>query len=113
MDISVVIPVFNEEENLVVLQERLVNVITSFTNDYEIIFVNDGSKDNSLSVLKGLVHKNPQIKYIDLSKNFGHQTATFAGLEHANGNAIVIMDRAPELTFTPRIPPNRSAAAWS
>jgi dolichol-phosphate mannosyltransferase len=92
MDVSVVIPVFNEEGNLYVLHERLVNALTSITNNYEVIFVNDGSKDNSLSILKELAHKNPQIRYIDFSKNFGHQTAVFAGLEYAYGNAVVIID---------------------
>ncbi len=92
MDISVIVPVFNEESNLLVLHERLVNVITGITNQYEIIFVNDGSKDNSLTVIKTLVQQFPQIKYIDFSKNFGHQLAVFAGLEHASGNAIVIID---------------------
>lgn len=92
MDISVIVPVFNEESNLLVLHERLVNVITGITNQYEIIFVNDGSKDNSLTVIKTLAQQFPQIKYIDFSKNFGHQLAVFAGLEHASGNAIVIID---------------------
>ena len=92
MDISVVIPVFNEESNLLVLHERLVNVVTSISNKYELIFVNDGSKDKSLQILKELAKKNPQIKYIDFSKNFGHQLAVFAGLEHAKGDAIVIID---------------------
>lgn len=92
MDISVIVPVFNEESNLIVLHERLMNAITSITNDYEIIFVNDGSKDNSLTVLKNLASEFSQIKYIDFSKNFGHQLAVFAGLEHAKGNAIVIID---------------------
>jgi len=92
VDISVIVPVFNEESNLIVLHERLMNAITSITNDYEIIFVNDGSKDNSLTVLKNLASEFSQIKYIDFSKNFGHQLAVFAGLEHAKGNAIVIID---------------------
>ncbi len=92
MDISVIVPVFNEESNLIVLHERLMNAITSITNDYEIVFVNDGSKDNSLTVLKNLASEFSQIKYIDFSKNFGHQLAVFAGLEHAKGNAIVIID---------------------
>ena len=92
MDISVVIPVFNEEGNLDVLHERLLNAITSITNSYEMIFINDGSKDRSLSIIKELTKKNPQVKYIDFSKNFGHQTAIFAGLDHAKGNAIVIID---------------------
>ncbi|MDB5226819.1 MAG: yfdH, partial [Bacteroidota bacterium] len=92
MDISVVIPVFNEEGNLIVLYERLLNALTAITNNYEMIFVNDGSKDKSISLIKGLSEKNQQVKYIDFSKNFGHQTAIFAGLDHAKGNAIVIID---------------------
>ncbi len=92
MEISVIIPVFNEEKNLAVLHERLVDAVTSVTNNYEFIFVNDGSKDNSLTVIKDLAQKNPQIKYIDFSKNFGHQLAVFAGLEHAKGNVVVIID---------------------
>ena len=92
MDISVVIPVFNEESNLPVLYERLVNSVTSISNDYELIFVNDGSKDNSLNIIKELSVKNAQVKYIDFSKNFGHQLAVFAGLENAKGDTIVIID---------------------
>ena len=92
MDISVVIPVFNEESNLPVLYERLVNSVTSISNDYELIFVNDGSKDNSLNIIKELSLKNAQVKYIDFSKNFGHQLAVFAGLENAKGDTIVIID---------------------
>jgi dolichol-phosphate mannosyltransferase len=92
VDISVVIPVFNEETNLPVLYERLVNSVTSISNEYELIFVNDGSKDNSLNVIKALSLKNPQVKYIDFSKNFGHQLAVFAGLENAKGDSIVIID---------------------
>lgn len=92
MDISVVIPVYNEENNLSVLLDRLVNTVTTLTNEYELIFVNDGSRDKSLEIIKGFSTANPQVKYIDFSKNFGHQLAVFAGLEHASGNAIVIID---------------------
>ena len=92
MEISVVIPIFNEEANIHLLHERLVNAVTAVTNDYELIFVNDGSKDKSLSIIKELAAKFPQVKFIDFSKNFGHQIAVFAGLEHAQGNTIVIID---------------------
>jgi polyisoprenyl-phosphate glycosyltransferase len=92
VDISVVIPVFNEEQNLMVLYERLLNSVTLISNDYEFIFVNDGSKDKSLAIIKSLAEKNAQVKYIDFSKNFGHQLAVFAGLENAKGDAIVIID---------------------
>ena len=92
MEISIVVPVFNEESNLTVLYERLVKTLSSITNDYEIIFVNDGSKDNSLEIIKNLALQFPQIKYIDFSKNFGHQLAVFAGLEKAKAEKIVIID---------------------
>ncbi|MFN8283938.1 MAG: glycosyltransferase family 2 protein [Chitinophagales bacterium] len=92
MEISVVIPIFNEEANIHLLHERLVNAVSSITNNYELIFVNDGSKDKSLFIIKELATKFPQVKYIDFSKNFGHQIAVYAGLEHAQGNSIVIID---------------------
>lgn len=92
MELSIVVPVFNEEKVLPILHERLVNVISSITNEYEIIFVNDGSIDQSIKVIKELASKFQQVKYIDFSKNFGHQIAVFAGLEYAKGDAIVIID---------------------
>ncbi len=92
VEISVIIPVFNEEKNLTVLYERLLNTVTSISNDYEFIFINDGSNDFSLKIIKEFASQNPQVKYIDFSKNFGHQPAVFAGLENANGETIVIID---------------------
>ena len=92
MEISVIIPIFNEEDNIRLLHERLVNTVSAISNEYELIFVNDGSKDKSLIIIKELAAKFPQVKYIDFSKNFGHQIAVFAGLEHAKGKAIVIID---------------------
>ncbi len=92
MDISVVIPVFNEENNLLLLHDRLLETVTSITNSYEFIFVNDGSIDHSLDIIKELALKNPKVKFIDFSKNFGHQIAVYAGLENAKGDAIVIID---------------------
>ncbi|MCB9033550.1 MAG: glycosyltransferase family 2 protein [Chitinophagales bacterium] len=92
MDISVVIPVFNEAENLSKLSVELNRVLQSMNKSYELIFVNDGSKDKSLSIIKSLAVENKAVKYVDLSKNFGHQIAVFAGLNKASGNAIVIID---------------------
>jgi polyisoprenyl-phosphate glycosyltransferase len=92
MDISVIVPVYNEEANLPLLYQRLKNTVVDVSLNHEIIFVNDGSTDNSLAVIRELTGKDSQSKYIDLSKNFGHQIAVYAGLEHADGNAIVIID---------------------
>ncbi|MBC3538710.1 glycosyltransferase family 2 protein [Rufibacter sediminis] len=91
MDISVVIPVYNEEANLINLYNRLEIALSSLHLTYELIFVNDGSRDGSLNLLKGLAQEKG-VKYIDFSRNFGHQIAVNAGLDHAHGNAVVIID---------------------
>ena len=89
--ISVVIPVFNEEENLPVLLERLVKILEQY-NQYEIVFVNDGSTDSSESIIMEEGDKNKFIKLINLSRNFGHQTAITAGIANASGEAVIVMD---------------------
>lgn len=91
-EISVVIPIHNEETNLPVLHERLISVFNHLNLDFEIIFVNDGSSDRSLQIIKGIAAENSRFKYIDLSRNFGHQIAIFAGMTHANAHSIVFMD---------------------
>ncbi len=89
--ISIVIPAYNEQENVPILAGMLVDLLNR-TNDYEVIFVNDGSTDNTLEVLKHLSTQHKQLLYISLSKNFGHQLALKAGIDHARGNAIIMMD---------------------
>ncbi len=90
--LSVVIPVYNEEMNIGKLYQRLCNALESMNTDWEVVYVNDGSKDRSLSILKGLSETDNHVKYIDFSRNFGHQLAITAGIEHAKGEWIVIMD---------------------
>ena len=92
IDLSVVIPIFNEEMNLVPMNNRIVAAIAPLQLQYEIIYINDGSKDRSLPIILGLSKDNASVKYIDFSRNFGHQIAISAGLEHASGESIVIMD---------------------
>jgi glycosyltransferase involved in cell wall biosynthesis len=92
MKISVVVPVHNEEGNILPLFNELSNTLDKLEKSYEIVFVNDGSTDNSLSNIKILSDKNSHVKYIDFSKNFGHQIAVYAGLQNAIGEAIVIID---------------------
>mgnify|MGYP003333682747 CR=1 FL=1 len=92
IDLSVVIPIFNEEMNLVPMNNRVVAAIAPLQLQYEIIYINDGSKDRSLPIILGLSEDNSSVKYIDFSRNFGHQIAISAGLEHALGESIVIMD---------------------
>jgi polyisoprenyl-phosphate glycosyltransferase len=90
--LSVVIPIFNEEKLIDELVRRTVLSIESFISDYEVIFVDDGSTDSSLDTLLHLQQQNRKIKIISLSKNFGHQAAYTAGLEHAKGDLVAMMD---------------------
>lgn len=91
MKVSVVIPVFNEEENLIELTSRLTSVLSQY-DDYEVILVDDGSSDKSVFVINAIASKNNKIKLISLSRNFGHQEAISAGLSHATGDAVMVMD---------------------
>jgi dolichol-phosphate mannosyltransferase len=92
IDLSVIIPIYNEEMNLVPMNNRIIAALSPLAIQYEIVYVNDGSKDNSLPIIMGLSEENASVKYIDFSRNFGHQIAISAGLEHAVGERIVIMD---------------------
>lgn len=89
--VSVVIPAFNEEGNVERLTKELVEMLKEY-RDYEILFVDDGSRDNTLAILKGLHTKNSRIHYISLARNFGHQNALKAGLDHASGDCVITMD---------------------
>lgn len=92
IDLSVIIPIYNEEMNLVPMNNRIIAALSPLGIQYEIVYVNDGSKDNSLPIIMGLSEENASVKYIDFSRNFGHQIAISAGLEHAVGERIVIID---------------------
>ncbi|MFC1745502.1 glycosyltransferase family 2 protein [Candidatus Riflebacteria bacterium] len=90
--ISIVSPVFNEEENLVELTERISNVFKKIDMEYEIILVENGSSDKSLEKIKAIRAQDQHIKFIKLSRNFGHQGGLFAGLCHAKGDAVITLD---------------------
>lgn len=92
MRISTVIPVFNEEGNLAAIHQRLTDVLKRKGHEFELIFVNDGSHDRSLPIIKGLAAADAHVGFIDLSRNFGHQVAVCAGLDHATGDRIIIID---------------------
>lgn len=92
-EISVVVPIFNEEMNLTAFHQRVSSAMTKLQLAFQVIYVNDGSTDQSLQVIKNICSENPnQFFFIDLSRNFGHQLAISAGIENAQGNYIVIMD---------------------
>ena len=90
--ISVIIPCFNESENINKTFSRIYECVSKFCKNFEIIFVDDGSTDDSFSKLYLLSKEKKELKIIKLSRNFGHQNAIFAGLEHSLGDCIFIID---------------------
>ncbi|OAT72609.1 glycosyltransferase family 2 protein [Parageobacillus thermoglucosidasius] len=89
---SVVIPVYNEALVIRETYRRLKRVMEQTDGPYELLFVNDGSEDETIDILKELAVKDETIKYVDFSRNFGHQIAITAGMDYASGKAIVIID---------------------
>jgi polyisoprenyl-phosphate glycosyltransferase len=100
--VSVVIPACNEEGNIVLLTEKLEAQLNRY-DDYEIIFVDDGSDDNTLNVLKSLRNSDNRVHYISLARNFGHQNALKAGLDYASGDCVITMDA--DLQHPPELVP--------
>ena len=92
IQLSVVVPLFNEEDNVNALFDRIHKVLGEMDLTTELIFVNDGSKDKTLAKVFIIAQQHKWVKYIDFSRNFGHQLAIFAGIERANGQYIVVMD---------------------
>lgn len=92
VEISIVIPVCNEEEGLNRCFTEVDKECKKLNKSYEIIFVDDGSKDNSLNILKDLAEKNPQVKVITFTRNYGQRPALFAGFSHASGDAVINID---------------------
>jgi len=91
-ELSIVLPIFNEEPVVDELHRRLVEFLAALGTSWEVIFVDDGSKDRSFEKLKGLAATEPRYKLVSLSRNFGHQFAITAGLDYARGEAVVVMD---------------------
>ncbi len=92
MKIDIIIPIFNEEENLQILTDRISESLDPLNYEYTIIFVDDGSFDNSWNIIKNLSQERPTISGIKLSRNFGHQSAIDAGLKSSTSEAVIIMD---------------------
>lgn len=105
---SVVVPVHNEEDNLETLHQRLTAVMQSL-GSWEVIYVNDGSRDRSLQCLQTLRRGDPRVAIVNLSRNFGKEIATTAGLDHAAGDAVIVIDA--DLQDPPEVIPDL-VAAW-
>src|SRR5208337_750561 len=101
--ISVISPVYNEAENLVELCERVIATLEGTGEKFEYILVENGSSDNSLEIIKDLRKNDRRIKFVSLSRNFGHQGGILAGLANATGDAIISLDG--DLQHPPEIIP--------
>lgn len=92
LDLSIVIPVFNEASNLKILHDEIASACLKLNKSFEIIFIDDGSTDDSHTVLKEIKHKDPSVVIIQLRKNFGQTAALSAGFDHARGKIIITLD---------------------
>lgn len=91
--ITILIPAYNEQEALPFLYERVSKIMNEMNNyEFELLFVNDGSKDNTIKEIKELREKDSRISYVDFSRNFGKEIAMIAGLDYATGDCVIIMD---------------------
>ncbi len=91
--ITIIIPAYNEQDSLPFLYERIEKLINSIENyEFEILFVNDGSKDKTIELIKEYRKKDSRISYVDFSRNFGKEIAMIAGLDYAKGDAVIFMD---------------------
>lgn len=90
--LSIIIPIYNESGNINLLYDRVKKVAEGISPSHEMVFINDGSKDNSIDLVKQLASKDPCVKYINFARNFGHQIAVTAGLDHCTGEKVVIID---------------------
>jgi dolichol-phosphate mannosyltransferase len=101
---SLVIPIYNEEENIMEMYRRLHDVMEQLDGDVELILIDDGSRDRSLSMMRELHHRDHRVHYLSLARNFGHQIAVTAGLNFVQGKCIIVMDAdlqdPPELILT-------------
>jgi dolichol-phosphate mannosyltransferase len=91
-ELSVVLPVYNEAENLPVLYERLTTTLEALESSYEIVLVDDGSRDASRVVLRQLAAQDTRVVVVELARNFGHQVAISAGLDYTHGAGVIVMD---------------------
>jgi dolichol-phosphate mannosyltransferase len=101
---SLVIPIYNEEENITEMYRRLHHVMEQLDGDVELILIDDGSRDRSLKMMRELHHRDNRVHYLSLARNFGHQIAVTAGLNFVQGKCIIVMDAdlqdPPELILT-------------
>lgn len=107
--LSVVVPIYNEEENITAFHAAVKAVMETMDERWEIVYVNDGSRDSSLSLLLEIQRRDPRVAVLEFSRNFGHQAALTAGLQVAKGDAVMLMDG--DFQDPPEVLP-RMVRAW-
>ncbi|HET8890007.1 MAG TPA: glycosyltransferase family 2 protein, partial [Candidatus Angelobacter sp.] len=107
--LSVVVPIYNEEENITAFHAAVKAVMETIDERWEIVYVNDGSRDNSLSLLLEIQRRDSRVAVLEFSRNFGHQAALTAGLQVAKGDAVMLMDG--DFQDPPEVLP-RMVRAW-
>ena len=107
--ISVVVPIYNEQEIISILHRAIVDAMDETQEKWEVVYVNDGSKDSSLELLRGLQHADNRVVVVELSRNWGHMGALWAGMQTAGGDAVILMDG--DLQDPPRVLPD-FVRAW-
>lgn len=90
--ISIIVPCFNEQEALPIFYETIIPYLNKLNNDYEILFIDDGSKDNTPNIIKDIAANDKNIKYVIFSRNFGKEAAMYAGLKNSKGDYVAVMD---------------------
>lgn len=107
---SVIIPMFNEQEVIAETHKRLSGVMQAVAGSYELVYVNDGSRDDTMRIIRAIQKADSHVRIIDFSRNFGHQAAVSAGLAHCKGDAAIIIDA--DLQDPPEVIP-RMIDAWA
>ena len=97
--LSIVVPCYNEEESVKLFLSEIQSILADY--NFEVIFVNDGSSDNTLDVIKDLADSNSNIKYLSFSRNFGKESGIYAGLKNAKGDYIVVICRVQDENEAP------------
>ncbi|SFA70826.1 dolichol-phosphate mannosyltransferase [Cohnella sp. OV330] len=90
--LSVVVPMYNEEEVIETTYAKLTEVLEATGESFELVFVNDGSRDRTAAIVRGICARDARVKLLDFARNFGHQIAVTAGMDHASGRAVVLID---------------------
>lgn len=105
--ISIIVPCYNEEESLPLFYPEITKVLSKMQAEYELVFVNDGSRDNTLPVILKMAQEDPHVFYLSFSRNFGKEAALYAGLVHASGDYVAVMDA--DLQDPPSLLPKMAA----